>query len=83
MGKRQARKNPRDCGKHGAQKKQVYATAKASQRRQSGVGVGRGVSSQPREHLDTAGVLVTITRDWWYFWEPQEPASGGSPLLLY
>ena len=36
MGKRQARKNPRDCGKHGAQKKQVYATAKASQRRQSG-----------------------------------------------
>ena len=47
------------------------------------MGVAWGVSSQPREHLDTAGVLVTITRDWWYIWEPQEPAGGGSPLLLY
>lgn len=45
-------------------------------RRPSEEGCG-GVSSWPREHLVTAGVLVTITRDWEYFWEQQKPAGGG------
>lgn len=37
----------------------------------------RWKSPWPREHLLTASILVTITRDGEYFWEQQEPAGGG------
>lgn len=37
----------------------------------------REVSPWPREHLVTDNILVTITRDWEYFWEQQEAAGGG------
>lgn len=36
----------------------------------------RDVSPWPPEHLVTAGILVTIARNWEYFWEQQEPAGG-------